>query len=168
MGILQTGTSKKVLRIIEDAIQEVLQFLEQQVELILYFMLLTTIQIMNAAQILWDLRQHQILAFYKPNHVLVQVTIQHPALFPRGRKHFITIPLDQIVLGSVKPIMMKTSKKLRTYSPTKRQCYFIAEKSLKFFRTYNQPNCLLECLANATFDSCGCVGLYMPRTYQHN
>ncbi|KAF2903801.1 hypothetical protein ILUMI_02378 [Ignelater luminosus] len=98
-----------------------------------------------------------------PDFVGFKVTIQHPALFPRGRKHFITVPLDQIVLGSIKPIMMKTSKKLRIYPPTKRQCYFISEKSLKFFKTYNQPNCLLECLANATFDSCGCVALHMPR-----
>lgn len=45
----------------------------------------------------------------------------------------------------------------------RRQCYFQKEKYLRYFRSYTQSNCELECLTNYTLKSCGCVKFYMPR-----
>lgn len=43
-----------------------------------------------------------------------------------------------------------------------RQCYFNDERELQFYRVYNKPNCELECLANAVYHECGCVGFAAP------
>lgn len=49
------------------------------------------------------------------------------------------------------------------YSSSNRDCYFQNEKELKFFKTYTKPHCIIECMANYTLKSCGCVKFSMPR-----
>lgn len=44
----------------------------------------------------------------------------------------------------------------------KRKCFFNTERKLKYYRTYTQRNCLLECEANFTQKICDCVQYYMP------
>ncbi|KAG8035520.1 hypothetical protein G9C98_006966 [Cotesia typhae] len=44
----------------------------------------------------------------------------------------------------------------------KRKCFFNTERKLKYYRTYTQRNCLLECEANFTQQICNCVQYYMP------
>ncbi|GLG96265.1 Pickpocket protein 19 [Gryllus bimaculatus] len=62
------------------------------------------------------------------------------------------------------PHEIRTSQDLRdSYTPEQRQCYFHDERYLKYFKFYTQKNCELECLANITLASCGCVEFYMPR-----
>lgn len=56
-----------------------------------------------------------------------------------------------------------TSNKLREYTPSQRQCFFNAERRLRFFKMYTQNNCEAECLANFTKIACGCVKFSMPR-----
>lgn len=45
----------------------------------------------------------------------------------------------------------------------RRQCFFNSERYLRFFKHYTQHNCELECLANYTMKTCGCVKFSMPR-----
>lgn len=52
---------------------------------------------------------------------------------------------------------------LRHYAPDKRDCYFNGEKQLSFFKSYTKALCEFECMANYTFDECGCVKFSMPR-----
>ncbi|KAG5668407.1 hypothetical protein PVAND_016347 [Polypedilum vanderplanki] len=59
--------------------------------------------------------------------------------------------------------MYKTNENLRGYSPEIRSCYFEGEKKLKFFKSYTKANCEFECMANQTFETCGCVKFSMPR-----
>lgn len=45
----------------------------------------------------------------------------------------------------------------------RRRCYFESERKLRFLKVYTQRNCELECLSNATLQSCGCVKFFLPR-----
>ncbi|XP_021709769.1 LOW QUALITY PROTEIN: pickpocket protein 11 [Aedes aegypti] len=61
------------------------------------------------------------------------------------------------------PKVTRASKKLRNLSPFRRNCYFSDERSLRFFKLYNQINCVAECISNYTLTKCGCVKFSMPR-----
>ncbi|KAK5641661.1 hypothetical protein RI129_010208 [Pyrocoelia pectoralis] len=93
-----------------------------------------------------------------------KIMIHHPGEMPRFHQHYFWLPMDQLISVSIKPNMITTYDDLKAYKPEARQCYFQGEKYLKYFRIYNQQNCLLECLTNITFEMCGCVNFYMPRT----
>lgn len=80
-------------------------------------------------------------------------------------RHSIRIPLSEEVQISVQPKMITTSKKLYTYKPSQRQCFFNSERKLYFFKTYTQNNCEAECLSNYTEIDCGCVKFSMPSEF---
>ncbi|PSN50939.1 hypothetical protein C0J52_08126 [Blattella germanica] len=63
----------------------------------------------------------------------------------------------------ISPTIMNASASLRGIPKNKRQCLFSNEKYLKFYRTYTQRNCALECEANYTLETCGCVPYYLPK-----
>lgn len=91
-----------------------------------------------------------------------RILLHRPSALPQLPDEFIFIPIDHDVYISVKPSMMTTSKGLLDYSSEERGCFFDWERPLRFFRLYNQENCELECLTNATMDACGCVKFSMP------
>ncbi|KAF2903802.1 hypothetical protein ILUMI_02379 [Ignelater luminosus] len=91
-----------------------------------------------------------------------KIILNHPADVPLANKQYFRVPLDQDVVAAVKPNMISASNDLKQYDPEERQCYFIGEKKLKFFKMYTQQNCLLECVTNFTEYICECVGFYMP------
>ncbi|XP_031635398.1 pickpocket protein 28-like [Contarinia nasturtii] len=92
-----------------------------------------------------------------------RISLHTPDEFPRLPDEFIFIPVDQDIYISVKPNVITTSKGLRNYSPKDRGCYFKSERKLRFFNAYGQQNCDIECAANFTLASCGCVKFSMPR-----
>ncbi|XP_055589907.1 pickpocket protein 28-like [Uranotaenia lowii] len=65
---------------------------------------------------------------------------------------------------TIKPQTTTTSSALRSQSVQHRQCFFENERYLRFFKIYNQHNCIQECLANFTYSLCGCVKFSMPRS----
>lgn len=79
-------------------------------------------------------------------------------------KNYIFIPPNQYSAISIQPKVTTTSSSLRSYAPQVRGCFFRSERHLRFFRSYNQQNCELECLANYTANECGCVPFYLPST----
>lgn len=92
-----------------------------------------------------------------------KILLHTPAEIPRVSKQYFRVPMQQEVVISVKPNMMTTSAGLKDYSPFRRQCFFNHERYLKFFKSYTQNNCELECLSNYTRNACGCVKFSMPR-----
>ncbi|KAL7013166.1 hypothetical protein ACKWTF_015228 [Chironomus riparius] len=62
----------------------------------------------------------------------------------------------------VTPKVIRTDEYLKRLKPIERECYFYGEKSLKYFKKYSQKNCEVECLANITMDTCGCVDFNQP------
>ncbi|XP_049855583.1 pickpocket protein 28-like [Schistocerca gregaria] len=93
-----------------------------------------------------------------------KVLLHSPGEVPQTSLQFLRVPLGQDVMVAVHPHMLNTSDALRTYAPSRRQCYFPYERRLRYFRTYTQRNCELECLSNLTLHRCSCVSLHMPRT----
>lgn len=75
-----------------------------------------------------------------------RVTLHTPDELPMSTSHFYKIPFDAETLIRLQPRVMSTSDNLKHYKPKKRQCYFQGEKSLKYFKSYTQSNCKLECL----------------------
>ncbi|XP_055382438.1 pickpocket protein 28-like [Condylostylus longicornis] len=92
-----------------------------------------------------------------------RVLLHSPDDVPYITKNYIRIPLDKEILIRINPNIIQTSEGLRHLSPLKRQCYFANERHLKFFKIYSQANCEIECLANITYQKCGCVKFSMPR-----
>lgn len=62
----------------------------------------------------------------------------------------------------IKPKLTTTSEKLRGYKPNQRQCFFNAERQLRFYKIYTKNNCEAECVSNFTKMECGCVKFSMP------
>jgi amiloride-sensitive sodium channel len=92
-----------------------------------------------------------------------KILLHHPAEVPRFITRHFRASVNQIFDIAVKPEMTVTSPNVKNYDPHVRKCYFSYERSLQFFQFYTQENCHVECLANYTLATCGCVGYYMPR-----
>ena len=91
-----------------------------------------------------------------------KLILHSPTDIPRFSKQFYRVGMKREVSFSVKPHVVRTSKNLHNYKPEIRKCYFENEKKLKFFKTYSQSNCELECLTNYTLNLCNCVRFGMP------
>ncbi|KAK5644152.1 hypothetical protein RI129_007997 [Pyrocoelia pectoralis] len=83
---------------------------------------------------------------------------------PTIRRTYFLVPQNQLVSVGIKPNMLRTSPEIQKYKPKDRKCFLDDEKKLKFFKGYDQQNCLSECLANYSYAKCDCVGFYMPRS----
>ncbi|XP_015179465.1 PREDICTED: pickpocket protein 28-like [Polistes dominula] len=64
----------------------------------------------------------------------------------------------------VSPRISTASKNILTIPRKKRKCFFTSERNLRYYRTYTQRNCILECEANFTQEMCNCVQYYMPKS----
>ncbi|XP_076265224.1 pickpocket protein 28-like [Rhynchophorus ferrugineus] len=93
-----------------------------------------------------------------------RVMLHTPMRIPTPSQQYFKVPLDEVVLGSIQPVMITTSDTVKVYNPKRRECYFPAERTLRYFKIYTQLNCQLECLTNFTLSLCNCVNFYMPRT----
>ncbi|XP_055692300.1 pickpocket protein 28-like [Lutzomyia longipalpis] len=91
------------------------------------------------------------------------VLINTPVEVPSINGGYIRVPSNQETLIMLKPHLIQTSDKLRSYEPSGRQCYYEAERYLRFFRVYTQLNCEMECVTNYTLTKCGCIAFHLPR-----
>lgn len=76
-----------------------------------------------------------------------RLTLHTPDEMPQTAAHFYRIPFHAETLIAITPRGISTSEDLRNYKPKKRQCFFPGEKQLRFFKSYTQANCKLECLS---------------------
>ncbi|XP_070498386.1 pickpocket protein 19-like [Chironomus tepperi] len=75
---------------------------------------------------------------------------------------FTSFEFGTIIDVIVTPEITRTDRSLKKLKPTERGCYFEGEKELHFFNTYSQKNCEIECVANFTLKTCGCVDFDQP------
>lgn len=78
-----------------------------------------------------------------------------------NRFYFQSYPAENILI-SINPTLTFTSRKLHSYTPDNRQCFFNIERRLQFFKIYTQRNCEEECFSNYMKTKCGCVRFNMP------
>jgi amiloride-sensitive sodium channel len=64
---------------------------------------------------------------------------------------------------NVIPTINKATSSLRNVKEADRQCAYSEERYLRFYRTYTQKHCNLECEANFTFSVCRCVPFHLPK-----
>lgn len=62
------------------------------------------------------------------------------------------------------PKIQKSNANLVNIPLEKRLCLFQNERFLRFYRTYTQRNCQLECQTNFTLNQCNCVPFFLPST----
>uniref|UniRef100_A0A336KF14 CSON006508 protein n=1 Tax=Culicoides sonorensis TaxID=179676 RepID=A0A336KF14_CULSO len=70
-------------------------------------------------------------------------------------------------LLSIEPVVVRTDNNLKyQFTYQERGCYYSDERKLKYFKSYNENNCELECITNATSqpDRLNCTFYWMPRT----
>lgn len=64
----------------------------------------------------------------------------------------------------VRPRISSANPSIISIPLKKRKCFFTKERKLRYYRTYTQRNCILECEANFTQQLCDCVQYYMPKS----
>lgn len=85
-----------------------------------------------------------------------------PGRIPSPSQEYFRVPFNQVVVASIQPAMITTSESVKKYNSGRRECFFSFERRLKYFKTYSQMNCKLECLTNETLTLCDCVNFFMP------
>ncbi|CAG7722532.1 unnamed protein product [Allacma fusca] len=70
-----------------------------------------------------------------------------------GKEIFLDIKVDMTVADPI----------IAEFPHEKRNCFFPWEKKLDFFAPYTTSNCMEECIAKITAESCSCTLFYMPR-----
>nr|XP_015839363.1 PREDICTED: pickpocket protein 28-like isoform X2 [Tribolium castaneum] len=88
-----------------------------------------------------------------------KIYAHHPTELP---SKYVKIDNEKIYKFEIKPEATITDSSLKNYEPHRRKCFYSDERRLKFFKIYTKQNCDIECLANFTLKSCGCVPYYMP------
>ncbi|XP_069704368.1 pickpocket protein 28-like isoform X2 [Periplaneta americana] len=63
----------------------------------------------------------------------------------------------------IKPTITNSTNSLHKVREVDRQCAYSSDRYLRFYRTYTQRNCILECESNYTLSVCKCVPLYLPK-----
>ncbi|EFN72474.1 Amiloride-sensitive cation channel 4-A [Camponotus floridanus] len=63
----------------------------------------------------------------------------------------------------IRPRISTANPSIISIPQNKRKCFFTTERKLRYYRTYTQRNCILECEANYTQKLCHCVQYYMPK-----
>ncbi|XP_004533537.1 pickpocket protein 28 [Ceratitis capitata] len=92
-----------------------------------------------------------------------KVFLTSPESVPVTTSNYILVPHGDEVMVSVLPHYVISTDNLHDFSPEKRQCYFNDERYLRYFRSYSQSNCQVECLTNYTINKCGCAKFWMPK-----
>ncbi|XP_073955030.1 pickpocket protein 28-like isoform X2 [Choristoneura fumiferana] len=110
------------------------------------------------------LRQEResVVRAYDSNDHGFKVYLHHPADLPQSSVFYYAAPSEKSISLGLKLNIVNTSSSLRSYSPDTRRCFFPGERYLRYFHTYTDNNCKLECLTNYTLQLCGCVWFHMP------
>lgn len=91
-----------------------------------------------------------------------KVVLHRPDELPNFEKRTFYVQDGEEVFLLIKPDMVIASDGLRSYKPHQKHCFSESEQKLRFFRTYTQYHCELECLSNFSKIECGCLAFFMP------
>lgn len=88
--------------------------------------------------------------------------LHSPVESPQMREYGFTLSPGKETRVIITPHITDADDSIQKIAPKIRQCYFLNEKRLRYYRTYTQRNCKLECEANFTLLECHCMRYYMP------
>lgn len=93
---------------------------------------------------------------------MLQLLLHNPADVPIGINPTAYVLGRRMLTISLSALILRTSSKIKNWTPEMRNCYYQHEKWLKFFKVYTLQNCENECRANNTLNKCGCNAFYQP------
>lgn len=91
-----------------------------------------------------------------------KMILHAPDEMPQSSKYFLRLPVEHHISVALKPHVTTTTHGLLEYRVEHRQCLAEDEKSLRFFQTYSQRNCELECAANFSMKEFNCTKFGIP------
>lgn len=105
----------------------------------------------------------------KLNHLLplwyfitFQLLLHNPVETPKIADYGLLISPGREYRIQIKPVINNSTRSLHNVKEEARQCAYSQDKYLKFYQTYTQRNCILECETNYTLAVCDCVPIYLP------
>ncbi|XP_076678005.1 pickpocket protein 28 [Andrena cerasifolii] len=93
-----------------------------------------------------------------------KMLLHNPVETPKIAEFAFTVTPGEETRVIVAPRISTASKSIISVPQRKRKCFFTSERKLRYYRTYTQKNCVLECEANFTQKICHCVQYYMPKS----
>ncbi|CAK9808428.1 Pickpocket protein 28 [Anthophora quadrimaculata] len=93
-----------------------------------------------------------------------KMLLHNPVETPKIAEFAFTVTPGEETRVIVTPRISTASKTIISVPQRKRKCFFTSERKLRYYRTYTQRNCILECEANFTQKICKCVQYYMPKS----
>ncbi|KAK5646215.1 hypothetical protein RI129_004679 [Pyrocoelia pectoralis] len=93
----------------------------------------------------------------------VKILLHNPTQLPNMQNYGFLLPFGYEIQIVYKPIIYDYLPSFEALDFNKRMCYFRNERYLRFYRSYSNNNCRMECLANKTLKECGCVPFYCPK-----
>ncbi|XP_076296006.1 pickpocket protein 28 [Lasioglossum baleicum] len=93
-----------------------------------------------------------------------KMLLHNPVETPKIAEYAFAITPGEETRIIVTPRISTASKTIISVPQRKRKCFFTSERKLRYYRTYTQRNCVLECEANFTQKMCHCVQYYMPKS----
>ncbi|XP_078032975.1 pickpocket protein 28 [Augochlora pura] len=93
-----------------------------------------------------------------------KMLLHNPVETPKIAEYAFAITPGEETRIIVTPRISTASQSIISIPLRKRKCFFISERKLRYYRTYTQRNCVLECEANYTQKNCNCVQYYMPKS----
>ena len=105
-----------------------------------------------------------VLLSYLPALCPFQMILHNPVEMPKIADFGSLIAPGREYRIKITPTINNATKSLRNVKEVYRQCAYSADRYLRFYRTYTQKHCSLECEANFTYTVCGCVPFYLPST----
>lgn len=94
-----------------------------------------------------------------------QMLLHNPVETPKIAEFAFTVTPGEETRVIIAPRILSASKSIISVPLKKRKCFFTSERKLRYYRTYTQKNCILECEANFTQKICHCVQYYMPSNF---
>jgi len=97
------------------------------------------------------------------NYKAYRVILHLPNEVPTFSNVYTSVNIGQIKYMRINSAINKIDDNLKKFPPDQRKCYYEGERQLKFFKSYSKFNCEHECMANFTYETCGCISFSMPR-----
>ncbi|XP_053977390.1 pickpocket protein 28-like [Hylaeus volcanicus] len=93
-----------------------------------------------------------------------KMLLHNPVETPKIAEFAFTVTPGEETRVIITPRISTASMSIISIPQKKRKCFFTTERKLRYYRTYTQRNCVLECEANFTQKICHCVQYYMPKS----
>lgn len=97
--------------------------------------------------------------------MILQMLLHNPVETPKIADFSFSITPGEETRIIIRPRISYANPSIISIAQKKRKCFFMSERKLRYYRTYTQRNCILECEANYTKKLCNCVQYYMPSNY---